>query len=84
MKVPYFGNKKILDWDSARLKQKEWLQKAKVPVPKRFKKGEKIDRPVIVKSYGASGGHGYFFAKNQKEFALRIKKFRARCLSHNL
>lgn len=78
MKVPYFGNKKVLDWEQDRLKQREWLQKAKVPVPKRFKKGEKIDRPVIVKSYGASGGHGYFFAKNQKEFAARIKKFKAK------
>lgn len=78
MKVLYFGNKKVLDWESDRLKQREWLQKAKVPVPKRFKKGEKIDRPVIVKSYGASGGQGYFFAKSQKEFALRIKKFKAK------
>ena len=78
MKVPYFGNKQVLDWESDRMKQREWLIEAHVPVPKRFKKGEKIDRPVIVKSYGASGGHGYFFAKNQKEFASRIKKFKAK------
>src|SRR3990167_7833868 len=36
MKVPYFGNKKVLDWESDRLKQREWLQKANVPVPRRF------------------------------------------------
>ena len=78
MKVAYFGNKAVLDWESDRLKQRQWLQIAKVPVPKRFKKGDKIDRPVIVKSYGAAGGHGYFFAKNQKEFNTRIKNFKAR------
>src|SRR3989344_4195525 len=78
MKVPYFGNKQVLDWESDRMKQREWLIESHVPVPKRFKKGEKIDRPVIVKSYGASGGHGYFFAKNQKEFASRIKNFKAK------
>lgn len=78
MKIPYFGNKKVLDWESDRIKQREWMQKANVPVPKRFKKGDRIDRPVIVKSYGASGGHGYFFAKNQKEFDARIKNFKAR------
>ena len=78
MKVPYFGNKKVLDWESDRIKQRNWMQGASVPVPKRFKKGDRIDRPVIVKSYGASGGHGYFFAKNQKEFNARIKNFKAR------
>ena len=78
MKVAYFGNKKVLDWEADRLKQREWMQKAHVPVPRRFSKHSKINRPVIVKSYGASGGHGYFFAKNQKEFEVRIKNFRAR------
>lgn len=78
MKVPYFGNKNVLDWESDRKMQREWLIDAKIPVPRRFKKGEKIDRPVIVKSFGAAGGHGYFFAKNQKEFEKRIKKFKAK------
>lgn len=78
MKVAYFGNKKVLDWESDRLRQRQWMQKANVPVPKRFKKGDKIDRPVMVKSYGAAGGDGYFFAKSQKEFDNRIKNFKAR------
>jgi len=78
MHIPYFGNKKVLDWESDRLKQRQWLQMADVPVPKRFKKGDKINRPVIVKSYGAAGGHGYFFAKNQKEFDNRLKKYKAK------
>jgi len=76
MRVPYFGNKAVLDWESDRMKQRDWLQKAKVPVPKRFRSGQEIDVPVMVKSYGAAGGHGYFFAKNKKEFAARIKNFK--------
>lgn len=78
MKVPYFGNKKVLDWESDRKLQRDWLLQSKIPIPKRFKKGDKIDRPIIVKSYGAAGGHGYFFAKNEKEFAKRIKNFKAK------
>ncbi|OGD89144.1 5-formaminoimidazole-4-carboxamide-1-(beta)-D-ribofuranosyl 5'-monophosphate synthetase [Candidatus Curtissbacteria bacterium RIFCSPLOWO2_02_FULL_40_13b] len=78
IKVPYFGNKKVLDWESDRLKQRLWMEKAGVPVPRRFTKASEIDRPVMVKSYGAAGGHGYFFAKNKKEFREKIKNFKAR------
>ena len=78
MTVLYFGNKKVLDWESDRLKQREWMEKAGVPVPKKFTDASQIDRPVIVKSYGAAGGHGYFFAKNKREFTLRMKNFKAK------
>ncbi|MBI2599238.1 formate--phosphoribosylaminoimidazolecarboxamide ligase [Candidatus Curtissbacteria bacterium] len=76
MKVPYFGNKAVLDWESNRLKQRKWLEIANVPVPRRFKNPSQIDAPVLVKSYGAAGGHGYFFAKNKKEFREKIKNFK--------
>lgn len=78
MKVSYFGNKAVLDWESDRLKQREWLEKANVPVPRRFTKPDEIDAPVLVKSYGAAGGHGYFFARNKKEFATKIKNFKSK------
>ncbi|MEK6883381.1 MAG: DUF1246 domain-containing protein, partial [Nanoarchaeota archaeon] len=68
MKVPYFGNKQVLDWEENRKMQREWMEKSGIKVPHRFKKGDKIDRSVIVKSYGAAGGKGYFVARNQKEF----------------
>ncbi len=76
MKVPYYGNKKVLDVESDRMKQRAWMEKAGIPVPRRFKKGSEIDAPVIVKSFGAAGGHGYFFAKNKTEFAQKIKRFK--------
>ncbi|OGZ60919.1 MAG: 5-formaminoimidazole-4-carboxamide-1-(beta)-D-ribofuranosyl 5'-monophosphate synthetase [Candidatus Spechtbacteria bacterium RIFCSPLOWO2_01_FULL_43_12] len=78
MKVPYFGNKAVLDWESDRLKQREWLESANVPVPRRFTKANEIDAPVLVKSYGAAGGRGYFFAKNKTEFKQKIKNFKAK------
>ncbi len=75
MQVDYFGNKKVLDWEEDRKLQREWMEKAGVKVPQRFKKGVKIDRPVIVKSYGAAGGKGYFVARNQKELDEKLKSF---------
>ncbi|OGE31470.1 5-formaminoimidazole-4-carboxamide-1-(beta)-D-ribofuranosyl 5'-monophosphate synthetase [Candidatus Daviesbacteria bacterium RIFCSPHIGHO2_02_FULL_36_13] len=75
MKVPYFGNKKVLDWEENRKMQREWMEKSGIKVPRRFKKGDKIDRSVIVKSYGAAGGKGYFTARNQKELDAKLKTF---------
>ncbi len=75
MKVPYFGNKKVLDWEENRKMQREWMEEAKVKVPHRFRRGEKLDRPVIVKSYGAAGGKGYFTARNQKELDAKLKSY---------
>ena len=75
MKVPYFGNKKVLDWEENRKMQREWMEKSGIKVPRRFRKGDKIDRQVIVKSYGAAGGKGYFVARNQEELDERLKTF---------
>ena len=72
-KVPYFGNKKILEWESDRSKERIWLTKAGLKLPKIFRKPEDIDRPVIVKFHGAGGGKGYFLAKNIKDFKRKIK-----------
>lgn len=78
MKIPYYGNKKVIDWESDRIKQRRWMEKAGVPVPRKFTKADEIDVPVMVKSYGAAGGHGYFFAKNKREFTSRMKHFKAK------
>ncbi|MDP3994455.1 MAG: formate--phosphoribosylaminoimidazolecarboxamide ligase [bacterium] len=75
MKTQYFGNKKVLDWEGDRKKQYFWMEKAGINTPRRFKKGDKIDRPVIVKSFGADGGKGYFVGKNQKDFDRKLAKF---------
>ena len=78
MKTLYFGNKDVLDWESDRKRQREWMVQAKINVPRKFETSSDIDAPVMVKSYGAAGGKGYFFAKNKKEFTEKIKSFKAK------
>jgi 5-formaminoimidazole-4-carboxamide-1-(beta)-D-ribofuranosyl 5'-monophosphate synthetase len=73
MKLPYFGNKKILHWESDRKMERQWLTKAGLLMPKIFESPDDIDRPVIVKFHGAHGGAGYFLAKHKKDFNKKIK-----------
>ena len=72
LKIPYFGNKNILCWESNRDKQREWLKDAGIRIPKIFDNPKDIDRPVIVKFHGAAGGKGYFLAKNEEDFKKKI------------
>ena len=73
IKVPYYGNKKILKYEEDRHLERVWLKKAGLKLPKIFKKPKDIDRPVIVKFHGAKGGKGYFIAKNERDFKRKIK-----------
>lgn len=75
MKTSYYGNKKVLDWEADRRLQMQWLEEAGLRVPQKFSKKDVIDRPVIVKSYGAAGGTGYFVAHDQADFEKKIPHF---------
>ncbi|MEA2035919.1 MAG: formate--phosphoribosylaminoimidazolecarboxamide ligase [Nanoarchaeota archaeon] len=75
-KVPYFGNKKILDWESDRTMERKWLTKAGLKMPKIFKDPKDIDRPVITKFHGASGGAGYFVAKHFKDWKKKMENYK--------
>ncbi|QQG44461.1 MAG: formate--phosphoribosylaminoimidazolecarboxamide ligase [Candidatus Roizmanbacteria bacterium] len=75
IKIPYFGNKQVLEWETDRQKQRNWLKEADINLPRQFADVEDIYYPVIVKSYGAAGGKGYFYAKNRKDFENKMKKF---------
>ncbi|MEM0129316.1 MAG: formate--phosphoribosylaminoimidazolecarboxamide ligase [Thermoplasmata archaeon] len=66
MDVPVFGNRAVIGWESDRRKEREWLEQAHVPMPRRYEDPSEIDGPVIVKYYGAKGGKGFFLAKNAK------------------
>jgi 5-formaminoimidazole-4-carboxamide-1-(beta)-D-ribofuranosyl 5'-monophosphate synthetase len=74
LKVPTFGNRRVLAWETDREKQREWLEAAGVDMPAKVATAEEIDRPVFVKYYGAKGGRGAFIAKNQEEFYAGIKR----------
>ena len=65
LKVPVFGNRRVLDWESDREKERVWLESAGVKMPKRYADASEVDGPVIVKYYGAKGGKGFFLAKNR-------------------
>lgn len=73
MELSYYGNKAVLDWEENRGKQREWLQKAGINIPKQFDTLDGITYPVIVKTYGAKGGKGYFYSKNKQDFLKKVK-----------
>jgi 5-formaminoimidazole-4-carboxamide-1-(beta)-D-ribofuranosyl 5'-monophosphate synthetase len=72
LKIPTFGNRKVLSWESDRNKQREWLEGGGVRMPAVIKNPEDIKNPVIVKYFGAKGGRGFFVAKNKEEFYNKI------------
>lgn len=75
IKMMHYGTKGILEWESDRIKEKQWLKAAGLRLPKLFNTAEDIDRPVIIKFHGAKGGKGYFIANNPQEFKQRIKEY---------
>jgi 5-formaminoimidazole-4-carboxamide-1-(beta)-D-ribofuranosyl 5'-monophosphate synthetase len=76
IKAMHYGTKGILEWESDRTKEREWLLDAGIRVPKIFTSPEDIDRPVIIKFHGAKGGKGYFLANSPKEFHQRYEIFK--------
>ena len=75
LKIPYYGSKKILNWESNRTKQHKWLKKAGLKLPKIFKRYQDIDRPVIIKFHGAGGGKDYFIANSPAEFKKHMDEY---------
>ena len=73
LRIPTFGNREVLRWESDREKQREWLTSAGVVMPTKIVRPEDIDRPVFVKYYGAKGGRGSFIAKSAEEFQESIQ-----------
>ncbi len=75
IKAMHYGTKGILEWESDRSKEREWLLDAKIKLPAIFDRPEDIDRAVIIKFHGAHGGKGYFIANTPEEFYERYKKY---------
>lgn len=75
MTLPYFGNKKVLDFEFDRVKQGEWLKKSEINTPEEYKNIDDVRFPVIIKSFGAAGGKGYFLVNNKKDLTEKIKLF---------
>jgi len=76
--IMYFGNRKILPWESDRSLERKWLKESGIKIPRLYKNPEDIDRPVIVKFFGAEGGKGYFLTKSREDFEKKIKESRGK------
>ena len=72
LKVPMFGNPRVLDWESDRTKERRWLELAGCKVPRIFKTPAEITKPCIVKFPGAKGGKGFLIVINESEFKEHI------------
>ncbi|MCD6461757.1 MAG: formate--phosphoribosylaminoimidazolecarboxamide ligase [Thermoplasmata archaeon] len=70
--LPTFGNRAVLEWESDRDRQREWLEAAGISMPTKIDDPKDIDRPVLVKYHGAKGGRGFFIAKDYADFKLGI------------
>ncbi|WP_202320294.1 formate--phosphoribosylaminoimidazolecarboxamide ligase [Archaeoglobus neptunius] len=66
--VPIFGNRELMVWETDREKQREWLIRAGVKMPKKYSVPEEIEGLAIVKFPGAKGGKGYFIVSDAEEF----------------
>src|SRR5437899_9037811 len=60
IKIPIFGNKWILRWESDRVMKEKLMIESKLNVPKTIPNPKEINTLVIAKRYGAAGGKGYF------------------------
>ncbi len=62
-----YGNQELLRWEEDRNLKTKLLLESGFKVPLEFNTVEEVDRPVIVKTFGAAGGEGYFIAKDREE-----------------
>ncbi|MDD5317617.1 MAG: formate--phosphoribosylaminoimidazolecarboxamide ligase [Candidatus ainarchaeum sp.] len=70
MRLPFFGNRRVLLWEADRRKMLEWLGEAGCSMPESYAPG-RIRKPSIVKFPGARGGRGYFVVSSQEEFEAK-------------
>ncbi len=68
IKIPIFGNKSILRWESDRSLKEKLMLEAKLNVPKSVSSPKEINKLVIAKRHGAAGGKGYFMATTEVEY----------------
>lgn len=72
LRLPTYGNRRVLEWESDRDMSRKWLEAAGIKMPRQIKNPEDIDSPMMVKYYGAKGGMGFFVVKNYSDFKKRI------------
>jgi 5-formaminoimidazole-4-carboxamide-1-(beta)-D-ribofuranosyl 5'-monophosphate synthetase len=74
IKIPIFGNKWILRWESDRMLKQQLMDESKLPSPTQISSKNDIDGLCIVKLHGAAGGKGYFLVTDKKGFEEQAQK----------
>lgn len=80
IKVPIFGNKYILRWESDRNMKERMMQESKLLMPKSVSSYKDINSLVIAKRHGAAGGKGYFLTSSEAGY----KKERDKLIAQGL
>lgn len=70
--VPMFGNRKTLEWERDRRKQRQWLEKAGLKLPKEYDSVPRDGRRYFVKLSGAKGGRGFFTVSSNEELESKL------------
>lgn len=70
IRIPIFGNRRVLLWEADRKKMLKWLTEAGCRMPEAYEPGE-IKKPSMVKFPGARGGRGYFVVSSASEFRAK-------------
>ncbi|MGD1838845.1 MAG: DUF1297 domain-containing protein [Nitrososphaeraceae archaeon] len=76
IKLPIFGNKYILKWESDRILKQKLIDQSGLSVPKEIKNKNEIKKLSIVKLHGAAGGKGYFLAWDKKSYDDGFRKLK--------
>jgi len=74
LKIPIFGTRGIMRWESDRKMERDWLETSKIKLPKEFKNPSEIDRLCLIKFPGARGGRDYFLARTPKSYKKKTDK----------
>jgi 5-formaminoimidazole-4-carboxamide-1-(beta)-D-ribofuranosyl 5'-monophosphate synthetase len=72
LELPTFGNRRVLEWESDRDMERQWLEGAGIAMPRKIEDPKDINSPVMVKYHGAKGGRGFFVAKNKADFYQQL------------
>ncbi len=71
--VPMFGNRRTLEWERDRKKQREWLDRAGLKLPREYDSIPSEGTKVFVKMSGAKGGRGFFTVSTTEELQMKLQ-----------
>jgi 5-formaminoimidazole-4-carboxamide-1-(beta)-D-ribofuranosyl 5'-monophosphate synthetase len=78
--VPLMGNRRLLDYETSRIRQHEWMRAAGLKVPKIYNSPKEINGLAFVKFPGAKGGKGYFVVDSEEAYEKKINMMMRRKL----